>query len=246
MTELNQNSPQNLANQTLRQLMTAQGIDTFKALSLRSKISLGAIKRLQQGHILTMQVQTVTRIAEALGISVDDLVRSLTTDLTNLADLANLTAEPVAIVKPQASNPDLQREYNRLAQQLKHQETNLREAFQNEALQTLEPWLIQWSAAAHAAQTNPQLMASKLLPLLTPIDTLLIQWGVSPIGIVGEECDYDPVLHQGMNGDLQLGDRVRIRFLGYRRQNVQASNGQILNENQVLHRAKVMLMNSHQ
>ena len=237
MTESNQNSSQNLASQTLRQLMMGQGIDTFKALSLRSRVSLGAIKRLQQGHILTMQVQTVGRIAEVLGISVEALVRSFTADLT--ADLTDLTAEPMAIVKPQASNSDLQQEYNRLAQQLKSQETNLREVFQNEALQTLEPWLIQWSAAAHAAQTNPQLMASKLLPLLAPIDTLLIQWGVSAIGIIGEEYDYDPVLHQGMNGDCQVGDRVRIRFLGYRRQ-----NGQILNENQVLHRAKVMLINS--
>ena len=236
MPESNQNS----ANPILRQLMTAQNIATFKALSLRSQVSLGAIKRLQQGHILTMQVQTVTKIAAALGISVDDLVRSFTADLTDL------TAESVAIVKPQTSNPDLQQEYDRLAQQLKSQETNLREVFQNEALQTLEPWLIQWSAAAHAAQTNPQLMASRLLPLLTPIDTLLVQWGVSAIGIVGEECDYDPVLHQGMNGDCQVGDRVRVRFLGYRRQTVQALNGQTLNENQVLHRAKVMLINSRE
>ncbi len=219
MTESNQNS----TSQALRQLMTGQDITTFKALSLRSQVSLGAIKRLQQGHILTMQVQTVAKIARVLEISVDDLVRSL-------------TAESIGIPQPTASNSELQQEYDRLAQTLKHQETNLREVFQHEALQTLEPWLIQWSAAAHAAQTNPQLTASKLLPLLNPVDRLLVEWGVSPIGTIGEECDYDSVLHQGMNADCQLGDRVRVRFLGYRYQN---SNG-----NHVLHRAKVMRLDS--
>jgi len=223
MTESNHNSAQNSASQALRQLMTGCDIATFKALSLRSQVSLGAIKRLQQGHILAMQVQTVGKIAGVLGISVDSLVRSLTT-------------ESIAIPQPQAANSELHQEYDRLAQQLKHQETNLREVFQHEALQTLEPWLIQWSAAAHAAQTNPQLMASKLLPLLTPIDRLLVEWGVSAIGAIGEECDYNPALHQGMNGDCQLGDRVRVRFLGYRYQN---SNG-----NHVLHRAKVMRLDS--
>lgn len=231
MTELNcnfaqtapQNMTQNAVSQALRQLMTDCDIDTFKALSLRSQVSLGAIKRLQQGHILTMQVQTVRKIAEVLQISVDDLVRSLTT-------------ESIPIPKPNASNSELQQEYDRLAQKLKHQATTCRETFQQEALQTLEPWLIQWSAAAHAAQTNPQLMANKLLPLLSPIDRLLMEWGVSPIGTIGEECDYDPALHHGMNGDFQLGDRIRIRFLGYRYQN---STG-----NHVLHRAKVMRLDS--
>jgi hypothetical protein len=220
MTGSNYNLAQNAVSQALRQLMTDCDIATFKALSLRSQVSLGAIKRLQQGHILKMQVQTVGKIARVLGISVDGLVRSLTT-------------ESIAIPKPTASNSELlQQEYNRLTQTLKHQETTLRETFHHEAFQTLEPWLIQWSAAAHAAQTNPQLMASKLLPLLSPIDRLLIEWGVSPIGAIGEECDYDPALHHGMNGDFQVGDRVRIRFLGYRYQN---STG-----NHVLHRAKVM------
>ncbi len=221
--DLAQNLTQNAVSQALLQLMAGCDIATFKALSLRSQVSLGAIKRLQQGHILTMQVQTVRKIAGVFEISVDDLVRCL-------------TAEPTTIAEPKASNSELQQEYDRLAQTLKHQETNLREVFQHEALQTLEPWLIQWSAAAHAAQTNPQLMASKLLPLLTPIDRLLVEWGVSAIGAIGEECDYDPALHQGMNGDCQLGDRVRIRFLGYRYQN---STG-----NHVLHRAKVMRLDS--
>ncbi len=222
MTESNQNP----ASQALRQLMTSRDIATFKALSLRSQVSLGAIKRLQQGHILTMQVQTVAKIARVLEMSVDDLVRSFTTE----------TTESIVSPQPKASNSEVQQEYDRLAQTLKHQETNLREVFQQEALQTLEPWLIQWSAAAHAAQTNPQLTASKLLPLLNPIDRLLIEWGVSSIGTIGEECDYDSALHQGMNADCQLGDRVRVRFLGYRYQN---SNG-----NHVLHRAKVMRLDS--
>jgi DNA-binding Xre family transcriptional regulator len=217
----------------LKSRMTDSGIPSLVALSVKAQVSIGAVKRLQKGQVLAMQVQTVAKLAQALEISIEDLM--------SLGESGSAPQPPILgeqeIPKPPelgvgggSSEPfGLQQEYDRLLQQFNQQEAQLRESFQRETLQILEPWLLQWSAAAYAAQTNPQLTAIKLLPLLRPIETLLEQWGVTAIGAVGEELAYDPMRHQPMNSeDLIVGTIVRIRFSGYGYQG------------QVLHRAKVV------
>jgi DNA-binding Xre family transcriptional regulator len=202
------------AKVALRSLMTDRGIPSLVALSVKAQVSIGAVKRLQSGNLAAMQIQTVAKLAQALNVSIEDLMR--------LGESG--TAPPPPIL-----SFGLQQEYDRLLQQFNQQETHLQERFQRDALQTLEPWLLQWSAAAYAAQTNSQLTAIKLLPLLRPIEMLLAQWAVTAIGAVGEELAYDPTVHQPMNSeDLAAGTTVRIRFSGYGYQG------------QVLHRAKVV------
>jgi transcriptional regulator with XRE-family HTH domain len=206
---------------SFKALIADRGIPSFKALSLKAQVSIGAIKRLEQGHVLTMQMQTVAKIAGALGLSIDDLVRWSSTDRRSSVSEdfpnASKSTDPTAAI---------QQEYDRLRQQMSQQEAELRDTFQREAIQTLEPWLLQWSAAVHAAQTNTELPAAKILPLLKPIDKLLEQWELRAIGMVGQEVEYDPTLHQEMNSDGNLipvgdglrpsfGHRVRIRYVGY-------------------------------
>jgi molecular chaperone GrpE (heat shock protein)/DNA-binding Xre family transcriptional regulator len=236
----------------LKSRMTEGGIPSLVALSVKAQVSIGAVKRLQNGQVLAMQVQTVAKLAQALEISIEDLMnlgddppRSWTSAPLSPLD-SELRAErsrspaPLSLLNSElraerSRSPDgyrtegVEGEYDRLLQQFNQQETHLRERFQRETLQTLEPWLLQWSAAAYAAQSNSQLTAIKLLPLLRPIETLLDQWGVSAIGAVGEELAYDPTVHQPMNSeDLAVGTIVRVRFSGYDYQG------------QVLHRAKVV------
>jgi DNA-binding Xre family transcriptional regulator len=225
----------------LKSLMTDRGISSLVALSVKAQVSIGAVKRLQNGQVLAMQVQTVAKLAQALEISIEDLMRlgeSGTAPQPPFLDARKgyILGEQEIPKPPElgvgGGSPEqvgLQQEYDRLLQQFNQQETHLRERFQREALQVLEPWLLQWSAAAYAAQTNAQLTATKLLPLLRPIEMLLDQWGVTAIGGVGEELAYDPMRHQPMNSeDLTVGTIVRIRFSGYGYQE------------QVLHRAKVV------
>jgi DNA-binding Xre family transcriptional regulator len=227
----------------LKSRMTDRGIPSLVALSVKAQVSIGAVKRLQKGQVLAMQVQTVAKLAQALEISIEDLM-NLGDDPPRSWTSAPLSPLDSELRAERSRSPDgqregvgggssepfgLQQEYDRLLQQFNQQETHLRERFQRETLQTLEPWLLQWSAAAYAAQSNAQLTAIKLLPLLRPIETLLDQWGVTEIGGVGEELAYDPMRHQPMNSeDLTVGTIVRIRFSGYGYQG------------QVLHRAKVV------
>lgn len=195
--------PEDLASDftsVLAQHMSDRGIPSFRALSQQSGVSRSAIDRLRRGQVLQMQVNTLLKLANFLKVDLETLIRSLS---------------------PPSSNSAIQPE--------SQQSVMSEEIFQRSALHTLEPWLLQWSAAANAARRNPQLAAAKLLPLLHPIDILLTEWGVEILGRVGEELRYDPTLHQSMESGvpLQVGDRIRVRFSGYRYRG------------NLLHRAKV-------
>ena len=184
----------------LTQYMSDRGIPSFRALSQQSGVSRSAIDRLRRGQVLQMQVNTLLKLANFLKLDLEALVRSLS------------PPNPDPTIQSAPPSPVLSED-----------------AFQRSALHTLEPWLLQWSAAANAAQRNPQLAAAKLLPLLRPIDILLTEWGVEILGRVGEELRYDPALHQIMESGvpIQTGDRIRVRFSGYRY------------KGNLLHRAKV-------
>jgi transcriptional regulator with XRE-family HTH domain len=210
MTQLNSTSDFTAA---LTQYMSDRGIPSFRALSKASGLSRSAIDRLRRGQIPQMQVNTLLKLASFLELDLESLVRSL-------SPTAMSTAMPTAIDADSSPAPALS---------IPASPITAEESFQRSALQTLEPLLLQWSAAATAAQNNPQLPAARLLPLLRPVDLLLAEWGVTVIGAVGEDLAYNPIEHQAMESGemLKPGDRVRVRFSGYR------------HHSNLLHRAKV-------
>ncbi len=203
----------------LRTLMTAADIPSFKALAAVAAVSTGAITRLRQGKIAPMRLATVGKIAQALGLSITALQEYLEADLT---------ADPTVV--PRAGRDrvaTLEAEYARLQDQLTTQQDQTRQALQQEVLGILEPWLLQWPTATHAVTQNPDLPATRLIPLVKPIEALLAHWGVQVIAIVGAEVPYDPQQHQLMGGTAAPGETVRVRYGGY-------TQGERL-----LHRAKV-------
>jgi DNA-binding Xre family transcriptional regulator len=179
----------------LQELMRSKGIPSFKQLCAQTGISEKQIRRLRQGHIKDLRLATLHQLSQELGVSIADLLA---------------TFDPTSTTNP------LQKEYDRLQTQLTEQRETLQQEFQQESLQTLEPWLLQWSAAAYAAQQNPQAPAVKLLPLLRPIEQLLQQWGIEATATVGEEIPYDPQHHQLMGGIAEPNQLVRVRYAGYR------------------------------
>ncbi len=119
------------------------------------------------------------------------------------------------VANPEATTV-LQAEYQRLQARLHSQTETLQQEFQQTSLAILESWLIQWPTIAYAVQQNPQLPASKVLPLVRPVEQLVSSWGVVAIAPVGAEVPFDPQAHQLMEGMAEPGDRVRVRYTGYR------------------------------
>ncbi|WP_072621987.1 helix-turn-helix domain-containing protein [Spirulina major] len=85
----------------------------------------------------------------------------------------------------------------------------------SDALHILEPWLLQWPTVVAAVTKNPDLPASKIIPLVKPLERLLDHWQVKAIAPIGSEQPYDPTIHELMDGTATPGAIVRIRYAGY-------------------------------
>lgn len=184
--------------------MQLVGVSSFKELSRKAGISERQLMRLRRGEIMQMQLENLLKLCEALQITLDRLLTTFSTRAiaTNAESVENLAT--------------LKQEYQRLQVEMEKQQEVLVQQFQQSSLQVLESWLLQWPTAAHAAQQNPQLPAVKLLPLVRSVENLVQQWGVEALAPVGAELPYDPHLHQLMEGTAQAGDRVKVRYTGYR------------------------------
>jgi molecular chaperone GrpE (heat shock protein) len=89
------------------------------------------------------------------------------------------------------------------------------EEFQLACIQTIESFLTYWPAAAHQVTKNPDFPASKLLPLVKPIERLLANWNVTPIDQVGAVLPFHPQQHQAIDGQIADGEIVIVRYPGY-------------------------------
>jgi DNA-binding Xre family transcriptional regulator len=194
-------------SQQLQNLMQRVGIPTIKALSSACGVSIRQLKRLRQGQVSHMRLQDLISLSRVLQLPINDLISTFSPDALNWASESH---QEIAA---------LEQEYQRLQVQLEQQRDTLMQEFQLASLQVIESWLLQWPTAAYAASQNPQAPAVKLLPLVRPVEQLLQQWGLEAIAPVGAELPYDPQLHQLMDGTAQVGDRVRVRYTGYRQGN---------------------------
>jgi DNA-binding Xre family transcriptional regulator len=209
----------------LRQLMQLSGISTFKQLSQQAGVSEQQILHLRRGRLRELRVATLARLSQVLQVAIADLLVTFVelderanqeTAIGGAVSGATVNINCQAEAATGSTLTFLEQEYQRLQLQLAEQHQQLWQEFQQTSLQTLEPWLLQWSAAVYAAQQNPQLPAVKLLPLLRPIEQLLQQWEITAFVTVGAEIPYDPQWHQLMGGLAAPGDRVRVRYAGYR------------------------------
>lgn len=169
---------------------------------------------------------------EALQLEGDRLRAELKVETeAHAQSVTNLEARLAAQATEHAKTVEtLKAEYSRLENQLTGQGDTNQQQWQQEALDILESWLLQWSAAANAAQNNPSFPAKTLVALAQPFEQLLEHWGVTPIGAIGERVAYDPKQHQLVKGgfDVKPGDPVRVQNVGYQQ------------GDRLLHRAKVI------
>jgi molecular chaperone GrpE (heat shock protein) len=207
----------------LRQLMQPLGFTSFRALSQAAGISERQIDRLRQGQIGQMRLEVLLKLSQTLQQSLEQL-------FTLFSEFSPTKTPSVTASQHSAELQQLQQEYQRLQAQLAQQRADLQQEFQQASLQILESWLLFFPTAAHAAQQNPDLSATKLLPLMRPIERLLATWGVELLAPVGAELPYDPQQHQLLTGTAAPGELVKVRNPGYRQ------------GEKLLYRAKVSLV----
>lgn len=122
---------------------------------------------------------------------------------------------------------DLELQCQRLREELKQQSQQLQTDFQNETFTQLQTLLTNYPTVKKMALTKPDLPAKNIVSLFTSLDNLMDNWGYTVIGETWEQVNYNPQIHQADSDDIQEGDLVYIRFIGYQ------------NGDQVLYPAKV-------
>jgi DNA-binding Xre family transcriptional regulator len=190
----------NYAHQ-LQQLMQQAGFESDRQLSQKAGVSELQLSRLRNGLALQTPAEILLKISQTLQISLTELLA---------------TFAPGSVELEQPASRAIEQEYQQLQAELARQRESLMQEFQLASLQTLESWMLQWPTAANAAQNNETLPAVKLLPLLRPIEQLLQQWGIESIAPVGAEIPYDPQQHQLLEGTVQPGETVKVRYAGYK------------------------------
>ena len=186
----------------LQALMHKVGINSFSKLAKLSGTSDRTIRKLRSGDIDTLRWQTLVSISSTLQLTINELIEIFTLQSSSNSDRQKLDL--------------LHQEYQYLHQQFQQQRATLQAEFQYQSLQTLESFLTYFPTAKAAAVQHPDFPASKIFPLIQPIDRLIAQWGVTVIGEIGAEVAYDPRWHQLIAGTATLDELVTIRYVGYR------------------------------
>ena len=199
--------------QALRSLMEQADIPSFRELAERANVSLWPIRQLRQGQASQIRLGTLMSISQALNISIETLVGQCSE--VSISASEQTTQPDQKHTNHKQPDAGLYVEYQRLQKQLDRQEESLQNDFQRASLQRLESWMTYWPAAVYATQAKPDLPATRLIPLVRPVEQLLDQWGVEAIASVGSEVPYDPQQHQLVEGQAAAGETVRISNPGY-------------------------------
>jgi molecular chaperone GrpE (heat shock protein) len=198
----------------LHDLIQRVGIASLKALIQTAGVSERQILRLRRGEVKQMRVDVLLKLSSVLQVGLSELITNFSKEVITELDTSTIQTNEAELLRKIA---DLEREYSIKNQQLSQQREILQHEFQQVSLQLLESLLVQFPTAAHKARENPQLPALNILPLVQkPLERLLRDWGIDAIAEVGDEIPYDPQFHQVMEGNLQAGEIVKVRYIGYR------------------------------
>jgi hypothetical protein len=103
----------------------------------------------------------------------------------------------------------------RLKQELQAQRDLINSEFRVQTFQQLQTLLTQYPTISEMVEVMPDLPAKDLLPLFITLDNLITTWQYQTIGVPWVQVNYNPRLHQADSADIQLGEMVYIRFVGY-------------------------------
>ncbi|AFY71564.1 hypothetical protein Pse7367_3324 [Thalassoporum mexicanum PCC 7367] len=135
-------------------------------------------------------------------------------------EVESLRAEKEAIAQQltqqESEAKALRQECLDLRGQLEQQKKQLVDDYRVETFTKIQPLLTQYQSVRQMAIAKPELPAKNLVALFTNLDNLLQAWQFEPIGEVWQQTAYDPQLHEPDQGDIEAGEIVYVRFVGYR------------------------------
>ncbi len=135
--------------QLLYSLIEQADLDDLLELSKLSGVSQWQLNRLQHGLIGKISVENIAALAKTLNLSIEQFLKTFI-PYDGASVSANSPAEEAMTIA------NLKQEYANLQKQMQQQQEILKQEFQQESLQAIESWLLQWPTAAAAVRKNSQ------------------------------------------------------------------------------------------
>jgi molecular chaperone GrpE (heat shock protein) len=170
------------------------------------------------------------KIAKA---SREALESRLTQEITTLKDRSQATESALQSqlteVKSQLQTSEVKRgkleeeiaaltqQCQRLREELKTQAAQVQADAIEGGFEQIQTLLTQYPSVRKMVESQPDLPARNIVALLTSLENLVKFWECQSIGKPWEMVEYDPQIHQSDVGDIQVGESVYVRFIGYQK-----------------------------
>ncbi len=190
-------------DQLLLSRLNQLGMTSFVELQQKFALSNSRLRQVRRGEIASLTLKQLLRLATALGWTLEEL-------------LQNFGVENTSSSKRLLEIEALRTECLRLREELQQQRLELTTEFQHLTFEQLQTLLTNYPSVRQLVQVKPDLPAKNLTSLFTSLDNLIESWGYEPIGQIWEQIPYNSQLHQPDAGDIEVGELVYVRFVGYR------------------------------
>ena len=180
------------------------GMKSFVSLQQKTGLTDLHLRQVRCGDLASLTLKELTQLATALGWTIEEL-------------LQNFGVENTSSSKRLLEIEALRHECLRLREELQQQTVELTTELHHSTFKQLQTLLTNYPSVRQLVQVKPDLPAKNLTALFTPLDNLIESWGYQPIGQAWEQVPYNPQLHQPDTGDIEVGELVYIRFVGYRK-----------------------------
>ncbi|MDY6902388.1 MAG: helix-turn-helix domain-containing protein [Cyanobacteriota bacterium] len=211
----------NRNDELLLQLMRRNQIVNWKELQQKSGLSNSAMWKLRDTDGTLLSLDELNNVAIALNIPLGNFLDKLGI-LPPHPELENKRQECLELQQQieqlTQEKESLRTDGLRLHSELEQQKLQLTQEFQKSTFEKLQTLLVNYPSIHQMVKVKPELPAKNLLSSFTPLDNLLKEWDYQPIGTPWEQVEYNPQIHQPDTGDIEAGEKVYIRFIGYQHQ----------------------------
>ncbi len=205
----------------LLELMRRNNILNWNQLQQKSELSNSAMWKLRDGDGISLSLDELERVAIALNIPLGNFLDKLGI-LPPHPELETKRRECLELQQQlqqlTQEKETLRKDGLRLHSELQQQQLELTQEFRKSTFEKLQTLLVNYPSIHQMVKIKPELPAKNLLSSFTPLENLLKEWDYQPIGKPWQQVEYNPQIHQPDTGDIQEGEKVYIRFIGYQHQ----------------------------
>jgi len=190
-------------DQRLMSRLYQLGMTNWASLLQKSGLTPSRLRQVRCGELGLLTLNELIQLARALDWTIEEL-------------LQNFGIENTSSTKQSSQIAALQSQCLLLFEEMQDIVVESKNEFRKSTFEQLRTLLIAYPNILHKVNLEPDYPVKSMISLFTCLENLIESWGYEQIGQVWEQVPYNPQLHQPDVRDIQVGELVYVRFVGYR------------------------------